>query len=68
MMDSDSQTEELQQTGCIDPVFVTVIPPQGAASSVSRVSPSVRSVVSPLASRCLSTTMAWASAGAFCSL
>lgn len=58
-MDTGSQTEELQQTGCIDPVFVTIIPPQGAAYSVSRISPSVRPIVRPLARPCLGATMAW---------
>lgn len=48
-MDTGSQTGELQQTGCIDPVFVTIIPLQGAAYSVSRISPSVCPIVCPLA-------------------
>lgn len=56
MMDTGSQTEELQQTGCIEPVFVTIIPPQGAAY-MSHVSPSVRPIVCPLAWPCLGTQL-----------
>lgn len=66
MIDTGSQTEELQQTGCIDPVFLTIISPQGAAYRVSRVSPSVRPIVRPLPRPCLGTTIPLDSMGAFC--
>lgn len=65
MMDAGSQTEELQQTGCMDPVFVTIILPQGAAYSVSRISPSVCPIVRPMERPCLGTTIVWDSAGVF---
>lgn len=54
MMDTSSQTQEQQQTGYIDPVFVTIISPQGAAYGVSCASPSVFPIVRPLAHPCIS--------------
>lgn len=49
MIDTGSQTEELLRTGCIVAVFVTIIPSQGAAYSVSHIFLSVCLIVRPLA-------------------